>query len=202
LKKYYGTGYTLKLTTTGGENGNKEILDVVQSFIPRAVMDNSNDSNNDNMNHRHSNGSGNGNGNGHNKNNQSEFVMSLPNDEKTLEIFPSLFSKLNTDKESLGIVTIGLSLSTIDQVFLKIGEMEAIENGELLPTSPQNKNDEKSTNGNGMTNGINMNGSNKKDDTPPRRPERKIMHQLYGLFQKKYNFTIRNRKLLISQVNI
>src|SRR5687768_3170890 len=94
LKKYYGTGYTLKLTTSGGEGGNKEILDVVQSFIPRANMENDNSNSNS-------------------KNNQqSEITICLPNDDKTLEIFPNLFSKLNEDKEPLGIITVGLSLST------------------------------------------------------------------------------------------
>lgn len=104
MKKYYGTGYTLKFTTEGKDQ-DKEILDVVQSFIPRANFgENHSDSNS----------------NGHNGNNkQTELSITLPNDDKTLEIFPSLFSKLNEVKESLGIITIGLSLSTIDQVFLK-----------------------------------------------------------------------------------
>jgi hypothetical protein len=54
-----------------------------------------------------------------NDNEQTEIAISIPNDEETIAKFPALFSKLNGDKDNLGIITIGLSLTTIDQVFLK-----------------------------------------------------------------------------------
>lgn len=74
--------------------------------------------------------------------------------------------------------------------------MEALENGELM--IEEDKHNEKP---NGVTNGINMNGTSGNEKEEQRRPQRLLMHQLFGLFQKKYNFTIRNKKLLISQVN-
>jgi len=48
-----------------------------------------------------------------------ELTFNIPTDNGTQSTYPALFSDLNKNKSELGIQTIGLSLTTMDEVFVK-----------------------------------------------------------------------------------
>lgn len=50
----------------------------------------------------------------------SEITMQLPMDE--VKKFPALFNEIDSKKDSLGITTYGISITTLEEVFLKVGE--------------------------------------------------------------------------------
>jgi hypothetical protein len=52
-------------------------------------------------------------------NDQMDYSISILNEEETMTKLPALFSLLEENKTNLGILTMGLSLTTMDQVFLK-----------------------------------------------------------------------------------
>jgi len=93
---YYssGAGYTLKMTTTSNAD-SEVILERVQKHIPNALIKSSQTGN------------------------TSELGITLPNETKTTSVFPDLFTELSNLKMELGIQTIGLSLTTMDEVFVK-----------------------------------------------------------------------------------
>jgi ATP-binding cassette subfamily A (ABC1) protein 3 len=49
----------------------------------------------------------------------SEITMQLPMDE--VKKFPEMFNEIDTKKEALGISTYGISITTLEEVFLKVG---------------------------------------------------------------------------------
>lgn len=51
--------------------------------------------------------------------NPSEIAFTLPADANTTSKFPEMFSELSKDRNVLGIETIGLSPTTMDEVFTK-----------------------------------------------------------------------------------
>jgi len=56
-------------------------------------------------------------------NNSVEISISIPCSDTTGPKLPPMFKYLDTNKEKLGIQTIGLSLSTIEDVFLAYDDM-------------------------------------------------------------------------------
>ncbi len=121
LKKYYGAGFTLKLTlkeqslgpstTSSMSNANQniegsqasrhppsfKILAVVQKHIPNASL--KRDARSDA--------------------NSSEVFLTLPADTATTAALTTMFTDLNGNKSGLGIQTIGLQQTTMDEVFLR-----------------------------------------------------------------------------------
>jgi len=51
--------------------------------------------------------------------NSTEVAITIPNESNTNAKFPELFSTLTDCKEELGIQTVGLSLATMDEIFVK-----------------------------------------------------------------------------------
>ena len=51
--------------------------------------------------------------------NSSEVAITLPTETTTTSKFPQMFSELSKSRQTLGIKTIGLSLTTMDEVFIK-----------------------------------------------------------------------------------
>lgn len=94
LKKFYGTGYSLKVSLD--ERAQREdLLQLVQNHVHNASIKNA-----------------------HNTN-TSELVITLPTETATTAKLSEIFSQLTHFKEQLGIKTVGLSLTTMDEVFLR-----------------------------------------------------------------------------------
>uniref|UniRef100_A0A0N5A4Y3 ABC transporter domain-containing protein n=1 Tax=Parastrongyloides trichosuri TaxID=131310 RepID=A0A0N5A4Y3_PARTI len=96
LKKKFGTGYQLTFTFDKDTEPQKgRIYSSVRKIIESAEMNN--------------------------KDTSGQFSIILPIDEKVK--FSKLFSHLEYNKRSLGFKSFGLSLNTLEQVFLKVGEL-------------------------------------------------------------------------------
>lgn len=92
LKKRFGAGYHLTLVR-GSQGGDPELLTkVVTEYVPTAKLESSVN---------------------------LESTFSLPNDE--CDKFEAMLARIETDK-SLDIVNYGISVTTMEEVFLKVGE--------------------------------------------------------------------------------
>lgn len=94
LKKFYGTGYSLKVSLDERVL-REDLLQLVQNHVHNASIKNA-----------------------HNTN-ASELVITLPTETSTTAKLSDIFSQLTHFKEQLGIKTVGLSLTTMDEVFLR-----------------------------------------------------------------------------------
>ena len=89
-----GAGYTLKITI-GPKAEPDVILSEVQKYVPTARFKSQESGT------------------------SSEVAITLPNDAETTSLFPALFTSLSANKDKLQIETVGLALTTMDEVFLK-----------------------------------------------------------------------------------
>jgi ATP-binding cassette subfamily A (ABC1) protein 3 len=98
LKSKYGSGYSLVLTRKSFENNldndfddsKDKITDLVRSIIPNSRLDS-------------------------NINSEMTFVLSSNDSDK----FAALFDRLEKLKDHLNLINVGISATTIEQVFLK-----------------------------------------------------------------------------------
>ncbi|CAG7730793.1 unnamed protein product [Allacma fusca] len=106
LKQHYGSGYTLKLSVYSSalKSHSKAILDLVRSYTPEAYWK---EKLNENQ-----------------QNDICDIGIALPrqNDTNDTAHFPALFAELSQRKDELGILHIGLPLTTMDEVFAKVAE--------------------------------------------------------------------------------
>jgi len=49
----------------------------------------------------------------------TEVAITIPNESDTNTKFPQLFTTLSERQEQLGIQTVGISLATMDEIFIK-----------------------------------------------------------------------------------
>lgn len=97
LKQYYGTGYTLTMTfTTRNPEVWASVLSTVQVVVPTAAFKEDDNSPTPN-----------------------QLDISLPKESCSTATFSKLFKSLQEKKQSFGILTFGLSLTTLDEVFIK-----------------------------------------------------------------------------------
>lgn len=80
--------------STGGESEPAEILTAVQKHIPNASFRTLQSGN------------------------ASEVAIALPDEGQTTSLFPQLFSELSERKDEFGIQTVGIFLTTMDEVFV------------------------------------------------------------------------------------
>ena len=198
LKSKYGNGYNLVLTKKRKENGEIEtesssidssdkIINAITSIIPTAKLSS-------------------------NINTEISFV--LPTEETGK--FSSLFESLEKQKENLDILNIGISVTTLEEVFLRIGDDENSDETEanLSFTNPLY-----ATTSNGETHHHNESTSStsKLDNDNEFKTYglwigqknsdlvfgiRLIFQQFMILFKKRYIHSIRNKVLIISQIVI
>lgn len=93
LKKYYGTGYTLSMLTNPDWDMHS-LTTEIQDFVPSAVVKNIA---------------------------TGTVVFSLPTNDT--EALSKLFINLEQQKERLGIANFGVSITSLEDVFLKVGEI-------------------------------------------------------------------------------
>jgi ABC-type multidrug transport system ATPase subunit len=94
LKKRFGTGFLLTITLVTNvpyvEDNVKVILDTIRSYIPEAILEGSP---------------------------AIQFVVNLPYESKIK--FSQLFAMLEDRSSELNIDSFGLSVNTLEQVFIK-----------------------------------------------------------------------------------
>jgi len=89
-----GAGYTLKFTTVPNTN-TELIVSTVQKHIPNAFLKSQKFAN------------------------ASELALILPDENNVNSLFPNLFSELTKRRTELGILTMSLQLTTMDEVFVR-----------------------------------------------------------------------------------
>lgn len=116
LKRHYGVGYNLKMRATSVECDPDQVFSLVRNFIPNAkllschssegvVTSNSTDTTTATTFRA-----------------LDSISISLPTAELDLNQLASMMDTLRENSEELLVDSIGLSLSTMDEVFLKVGE--------------------------------------------------------------------------------
>ncbi|KAI5744367.1 hypothetical protein M8J76_001734 [Diaphorina citri] len=97
LKKIYGAGYQLTFLTSDDIRVSA-ITDLIQSHVPDASLHNTQ---------------------------SSQITYTLPTQDTSP--FPALFAALEEKKSALGISSIGIACTTIEEVFLKVGDLASKE---------------------------------------------------------------------------
>ncbi|KAL1463191.1 hypothetical protein WDU94_014968 [Cyamophila willieti] len=100
LKKVYGAGYQLTFLTTD-KIQISSVTQLIQSYVPDATLHNTQ---------------------------SSQISYTLPTQDTSK--FPALFEALENKKTGLGISSIGIACTTIEEVFLKVGDLAAKEKDE------------------------------------------------------------------------
>lgn len=90
LKRKFGAGYHMTIVKRSDATDEKPITNLIQYHIPHAILETT---------------AG------------SEIGYSLPNEDSSL--FEALFTELENKKEILGIDSYGISITTMEEVFLK-----------------------------------------------------------------------------------
>ena len=164
LKKRFGHGYTLHIVKGPTFSDVQRCSEIIASQVLGAEMI---------------------------SNTAEEATFRLDNDQSGK--FPDMFLGLEKEKTSLDIVNFGLDLTTMDDVFLKIGELE--EQEAINATDNDAESRGSNDNINLMTNEIDKSKSNLVTISHPTSGLKLIMTQLYGLLVKRMIYTWR-RKLL------
>jgi len=111
LKNRFGSGYSLHLTKENIFKNIEKCSEIISQHISGPQLESDND---------------------------DEAVFRLPTGQSSK--FPDMFLALEKEKASLGIANFGLDLTTMDDVFLKIGELQeknATEEKEIIDPSPE-----------------------------------------------------------------
>nr|UOU03313.1 ATP-binding cassette subfamily A3-2 [Brachionus rubens] len=187
LKSKYGSGYNLNIAKKRSENGknfDEQITDLVKNMIPSSKL---------------------------NINLTTEISFILPTEDAAK--FSYLLDELDKKAETFNILNIGISVTTIEDVFLKIGEYEDAE--DIDPNALLSHNESiqnmKSSSLNGDTENIpeikndefeNFGlwaGSNDHDRV---KGIRLLWQQFSALTVKRLIHSLRNKILIISQIVI
>ncbi|XP_065346232.1 phospholipid-transporting ATPase ABCA1-like [Cloeon dipterum] len=103
LKRLFGAGYRLNLLTTNNCDQNS-LQNAVKNVLPEAIVEKSSQDTTDSA-------------------NRGPITFTLPTEK--VDQFPRLFEVLETLKDDLGISSIGVSITTMEEVFLKVGDLSA-----------------------------------------------------------------------------
>lgn len=93
LKNKFGVGYNISFVKKDTEVPIKPILDQIQKHVPTATIL---------------------------SNVSAELTVQLPMDQ--VKRFGQLFMEIDANLSKLGVVTYGISITTLEEVFLKVGE--------------------------------------------------------------------------------
>ncbi|XP_041350183.1 phospholipid-transporting ATPase ABCA3-like [Gigantopelta aegis] len=106
LKKLYGTGYHLVIVK-GSACVVSQVTAMIQDIVPSAELESEIN---------------------------SELSYLLPEDQSHL--FPNLFDQIDANRDSLGIISFGTTATTMEEVFLKVGENAEHTDKEEEPNRP------------------------------------------------------------------
>ncbi|TRY70235.1 hypothetical protein TCAL_12705 [Tigriopus californicus] len=114
-----------------------------------------------------------------------ELIFQLPDDQSSK--FPQLFGALNDEKDRLGVLNFGLSVTTMEDVFLKVGQMSEYteDSQEMVDIDLADDRDQATSSAKSLT-------------TKPRLTGRSLRHrELGGLLKKRIIYTWRRKILYI-----
>ncbi|KAG1652005.1 ATP-binding cassette sub-family A member 3 [Nymphon striatum] len=160
LKKKYGAGYHMVLVKESTCNVDT-IADLVTQFVPNAEME---------------------------SDMGAELSYILPHESSSN--FQALFQQIEDNKEALGISGYGASITTMEEVFIKVGEK--MDTGESTAFTPSFK----------PNTGSSRTSSVADNDSCRNKGIRLIGQQVYALLVKRILYSWRNKLLTLSQLAI
>jgi len=123
----------------------------------------------------------------------AELSYSLP--EVKSEYFPEMFGELERRKEELGIASYGASITTMEEVFIRVGreaerritrafelQQQSSPETHITQLHPDTKDD------------------GKEESIVRNSGMRHLAQQLWAMLVKKWIYSVRNRQLLLGQV--
>ncbi|XP_054158739.1 phospholipid-transporting ATPase ABCA3-like [Oppia nitens] len=171
LKKRYGAGYHLTIVKSGESTDIGALTRLIQSHIVEAKM---------------------------NSNAGSEISYSLP--DHSSSHFESLFTTIEMQKLRLGIDSYGVSITTMEEVFLRVGQYAEDGMKGLAGDGSGNADRIKTAD---TRSEVSLDLDTAKDDPNARNTGFPLIRQqFYALFMKKVLYTMRNRTLTLSQLTI
>ncbi|XP_075215102.1 phospholipid-transporting ATPase ABCA3-like [Lycorma delicatula] len=154
LKKVYGAGYLMTLLTKPQTDSNL-ITDIVTNSVPGSKL---------------------------RSYHQGQLVYNLPTESSST--FASLFSEIEKRKSELFITSIGVSCTTMEEVFLKVGEISEME---------KNSETDKSCNNSQVNQALNQSTSTEYLSPKKVTGLQLFFQQFSVLFMKKIKFTYRRK---------
>ncbi|GFR10884.1 ATP-binding cassette sub-family A member 3 [Trichonephila clavata] len=156
LKQKFGTGYHLHVVKNS-DFDLQGLRSLLQKYIPEASIRNEL---------------------------EKEISFSLTSD--TGGAFGDLFEELESKKQKLGVISFGITVTTMEDVFLNVANISDIKY-KLRPETEQ-------------TNGVSITMENVYGGTPGIRPQPKFYNQFFGLLMKRIHYSKRNWSILIAQI--
>ncbi|XP_012500397.1 PREDICTED: ATP-binding cassette sub-family A member 3-like [Propithecus coquereli] len=174
LKKIYGVGYRIVLVKEP-HCDVEEISRLIHYYTPTATLEN---------------------------NVGTELSFIVP--KEYIYRFEALFTALEERQEELGIASFGASVTTMEEVFLKVGKMEdsITDTESMQPPIQMSKVSVRNQN-------INVSSNVDKADSPPQNESPSVRfnagcslynQQFYAMFLKRVMFSWRNWKLVLLQI--
>jgi ATP-binding cassette, subfamily A (ABC1), member 3 len=168
LKKLHGVGYNLTMVKIMESGNGKNACDsvkleaMISSVVPEARLL---------------------------SNVGAEISFQVPLTSSSL--FPSLFSQLEAQSNTLGVLSYGISVTTLEEVFLKVAEGR--DGREEKNEALHKPSAEFSSSAAGLT---------KQAPQIPRRSDNIFWSHLFALLRKRWQFALRDRRAIIFQLLI
>ena len=161
LKKRFGAGYHLRVVKGNGFN-SQTFEQTLKKYLPKA--------------HLHS-------------EIQTEMIYALEsgdsNQQNSTAVFPQLFDEIEKNKDKLGISSCGLSITTMEDVFIRVGnEFEVIDNKKNVINEIKDKSKETLV--------------HKKSEYLTGFPL--VCHQFIGLLFKRFHYAKRYWTMMVFQI--
>ncbi|KAI1307987.1 Phospholipid-transporting ATPase ABCA3 [Halotydeus destructor] len=176
LKKLFSTGYMLRVAKGVGYDG-QAVEELVKQYFPRGGMRSEIDT-------------------------EVIFALESQNGQTDSSKLPDFFRRLEQLKPKLGVASFGLSLTTLEDVFLKVGEMESSNEETQSTDSTSILRDHDDVNYQTHTSQETLN-LDPNDARPERVEGHALMYQRFkGLFLKRVHFGKRYWPMLTMQMAI
>ncbi|ODM92121.1 ATP-binding cassette sub-family A member 3 [Orchesella cincta] len=124
-------------------------------------------------------------------NNASEISIVLPSESNTASKFPKMFAELTERQEELGIKEVGVGWTTMDEVFVRVEELShATTESNSLDSTSVTESSRLGSQDEILSSGTKLSGL------------RLLLSQFIGLFMKKLFYSLRKKRLIVSQMII
>jgi len=177
LKKKYGGGYHLIIVKEPGCEV-ENITNLLKKGIPDVEID---------------------------QNVGAELSYSLPDNKSSL--FPEMFEELEARKDELGIASYGASITTMEEVFIRVGraaDKKIADEFERTHSAMQNENMRNKKHVQVSMNSINGSKTElySRENSVRNTGLTLVIQQFRAMLAKKFIYAIRNRILLLGQVTL
>ncbi|KAL3876097.1 hypothetical protein ACJMK2_033975 [Sinanodonta woodiana] len=171
LKNKYGAGYHLAMVKNQSCKVDK-VTKLIQNYVPHAQLEN-------------------------NVGAELTYILS----HESVDKFEALFTDIETNKATLGIDSYGASVTTMEEVFLKVGESNTEKLNEEFQSTTNSSNNEPYTYPAGVTLNVQHRG-NYIQSVQSHTGAKLYIQQFWAMFIKRFLHTLRNKLITITQLAV